>query len=229
MSSESACLPSGETLPGGQWPAGLAIALGSLLSVVFMAYHPTIQAADPAEFVEAMAQEARLDGIVHAALIVLMGILLYGFSCLATRLGTSIFTVRAGLVAYAMGTGAMVAAALIDGFLIPDFVRRYQGRPADALEIMRHMLTLCSLAIGVCARMGVIATSLAVMLWSLSLIRRPGVLRVVGTLGCIVGALPVAALLLGYLPMNKHGVLAFVLGQTAWSLALGVQMIRGRV
>ena len=48
----------------------------------------------------------------------------------------------------------------------------------------------------------------------------------VGLLGTLAGSVLIAALLLGYLPMNVHGMLAFVGVQACWTVAVGVMMVR---
>jgi hypothetical protein len=45
----------------------------------------------------------------------------------------------------------------------------------------------------------------------------------------VVGVIPIALLLMGRLPLNFHGVLAFVVSQAAWYLAIALQMILKRV
>jgi hypothetical protein len=52
---------------------------------------------------------------------------------------------------------------------------------------------------------------------------------VVGALGVIVGVSPVVLLLMGRLPLNFHGMLAFVVSQATWYLAIATQMILKRV
>jgi hypothetical protein len=45
----------------------------------------------------------------------------------------------------------------------------------------------------------------------------------------VLGFAPLVALAIGYLPMDIHGVLAFIVTQTVWSIAVGVLLIRGRI
>src|SRR5947208_2877070 len=120
MASETDSRADGDALPSGR-AAGVAIALASLLSVAFMATHPTVHAREPADFVAAVGRQA-------------------------------------------VGYGVVSAAA-----------------------------------------------------------------RAVGGLGCVAGGLPVVALLSGHLPMNVHGVLAFILAQTVWSLAVAAMLIANRI
>jgi hypothetical protein len=228
MASEPIALLQGEILPSSRLD-GVAIALGSLLLVAFMAIHPTIESRRATDFIAEVARKAVVNGVVHGSLIAVLGVLVCGFTGLASRLGLSLFVVRAGLVSYAMGAFAMIAAALISGFMVPEVVSRYQGRPVEELEMMRQLLALYRTTNGVCSRLGVMAMSLAIVFWSLPLMGRPGLLRAIGTLGCLAGAMPMIALLSGYLPMNVHGVGAFVLVQAVWSLAIAVQLIRNRI
>jgi hypothetical protein len=205
--------------------AGVAIALASILSVAVMAHHPTTHARGPADIAADITRQALVDQVVHGSLIALMAVLLYGFSCWASLLGLHFFTVRAGLIIYSLGIIVAVLAALIDGFIIPDVARHYQNRSISDLEAMQHLLTLCAIAIRVCARLWVIATSIAFILWSVALFRAHGLSCLVGAIGFMAGGLPIVALLSGYLPMSVHGVLAFVLAQTVWSLAVAALLL----
>src|SRR5438105_7176724 len=118
MASETDGRADGDPLPSGR-AAGVAIALASLLSVAFMATHPTVHAREPADFVAAVGRRAVVNGVVHGSLIALVAVLVCGLSCLASRLGMNSVWVRAGLVAYGLGAIAEVAAALVNGFIVP--------------------------------------------------------------------------------------------------------------
>ncbi len=221
-SFEDGSLPSGKA-------AGSALVAASLLSLAFVAHHPVVRHRGAAEFVEEMAQKAFADALVHGSLLVLMALLLYGLSCLAARLGLHRFCPRAGLIAYALGAFLVSIAAVIDGFVIHDLTSRFEGRPTADLESLRHLLTFCAVFIRACSRIWVVATSVAVALWSIELLRYPGLTRVVGALGCLAGAAPVVALLSGNLPMNVHGLLLFIGCQTIWNAAVAWLLFQRRV
>src|SRR5262245_5625841 len=118
MASEPTSRADAETVPSGR-PAGVALAVASLLTVAFMAHHPTVHAHGPAGFVEEVTRGALVNGVVHGSLIALVGVFVYGFTGLASRLGMNSALARAGLVAYGMGAIALVAAALANGFILP--------------------------------------------------------------------------------------------------------------
>src|SRR5438552_10362765 len=114
MASEPTRETEAEPLPSGR-SSGVALALGSILSVLMMAHHPTAHGHNPTEFVAEVTRHATLNEFVHGALIALMGVLVYGFTGLASRLGMHTFWARAGLIAYVMGAAAAVAAAVFNG------------------------------------------------------------------------------------------------------------------
>src|SRR5206468_1187565 len=144
----------------------------------------------------------------------LVAVLVCGFSGLASRLGPGSLLVRAGLVAYVLGASAGVAAALVNGFVVPGLAARYQDRPADQLESLRPLLALCHEVNQTCSRVDVLAASAAIVLWSVRLGRRPGRSLPLAVLGGVAGGVPAVALLSGNVPMDVHGFGGFVLAQT---------------
>jgi hypothetical protein len=110
----------------------------------------------------------------------------------------------------------MTAAALVNGFVVAEFVGRYQGRPEGEFQTARYVLAFAHAVNQVCSRAAVLALSAAAAAWSAVLVRRPGPPRRVGALGCVAGGLPAVALVAGRLPMNVHGMLALVVAQTVW-------------
>jgi hypothetical protein len=204
------------------------IALGSVLAPAFMMHHPSPRSHTMADFIEAVRQGALTNAVVHGALVTVIGLLVVGFSFLAERLGRDSFVARAGLVAYGVGAIALIAAALVSGFILPEFVSRYQGRPQEEVEVVRHVLGLCRAVNQVCSRVGVMGTAVAVLLWSMLLVRRTGLAFAVGVLGCVAGTGLAIGLLSGYLKMDVHGVLVFILAQSVWSMGVAVLLIRRR-
>ncbi|HQR06372.1 MAG TPA: hypothetical protein PLN21_06095 [Gemmatales bacterium] len=219
-----------------------------------MMYHPTIRAKGLPELVDEFARQQFVNSLVHGTLIGLMGLLVVGFSSLSSRMGWQHTLVRTAFISFCMGVMAMIAAALISGFIIPEFVEGYQARTAQqmktsdhghavavipaepssaaSLEQIKSMLQIMGLARSgnqVCSRMGVLASAISYLLWSLALLRYTGRVKWVGIFGTFAGLLLSAALLLGFLPMNVHGMLVYVGVQACWSVAVGWMMLTGRI
>jgi hypothetical protein len=207
-------------------PAGIVIALAAMVMIAFMAHHPLASPGDTEHFIQELGHHAAATAIVHGVLIGTLGCLLIGFTGLADRLGWSRLSVRAGLVAYAIGSAAMTAAALGDGFILPSFAAHYVDAPVTSLEAFRASAHLLSAALASAARLGVFCLSLAVFLWSLALVSHAKPCLASGALGLIAGVIPIVLLLTGRLPVDFYGMLAFVVAQACWYLVIGIQLIR---
>ena len=195
--------------------AGIVLVAATLLSILMMAHHPSASTHDPASLAADIASTATLSRVVHGVLIALIGFELYAFVVFAGRLPAGRSAARAGLVAYAIGAGAMIGAALISGFVVSSLGIYYAGvaDPAPFVDFARLSMT----GNQALAKLGVIATSAAIVLWAIALLRDS------------TGIAPAIALLAGWVRLDVHGMLVVVLGQAIWNLAAGAELIRGRI
>ena len=211
-------------VPGGT-AAGIAIASCALATIFVIAHHPTVSAHAPADAMEAMVRVATADRIVHGVLIAIMAVLLFGFTIFALRRGLHRWTSIAGLIAFAGGIAALVGAALVDGFLTPAIAERYAGAPPDAVKTAIQLLLVGALAIQILSKLGIVAMSAGVVLWSVDLLASPGILRTAGVIGVASGIVTVAVLAFaGHL--NPHSLGAVVTIQAVWYLAVAVLLLR---
>jgi hypothetical protein len=206
--------------------AGASLALASVLIVAFMAFHPRAHFHGRDDFVGAVADIALVNGVVHGALVALFAVLFYGYSVFADCLGSSRPWVRLGTITFVFGAMPIVAAAITSGFVVPEYVARYAGKPAGDVEVMQHVVRLAFTAVVVATRIGVVGMSLAIVFWAIAVF---GSRRTMGTVGLLAGGIPVVALAAGHLPMDMHGMMTFVLAQATWGLLVGVAMMRGRM
>lgn len=215
--------------PAANRVAGAVLVLASVASVFLMAHHPTVSGHGIADAMAETSAKARTAQVVHGGLIVTMGALMFGFLEVCSRLGLHLRSVRAALIAYFAGSGAMLGATLISGFLIPSVVARYEGQQGDALEPLRHLLILASLGNRTLANFGVAAMSAAILLWSLTIARRPHRSRVLSALGLLVSTTPPAALLASAMRLDVHGMSIVVAAQSLWNIAMGAQVLRRKL
>jgi hypothetical protein len=213
--------------PGGT-AAGIAIAVCALATIVAVAHHPTVSARAPAQAMSAMLRIATADRVVHGVLIAVLAALLYGFTVFSLRRGLHRDTSVAGLVAYAIGIVALIGAGLIDGFLFPALAERYAGAPADAAQAAVPVLVAGAAMVQILSKLGLVAMSAGVALWSADLVTTPGVLRTTGALGFVfgLGTIGVVAFA-GHL--NPHSLSAIVVVQAVWYVAVAALLVRGRV
>lgn len=197
--------------------AGVAIAAASLASIFLMLHHPRPSGAvDPESFGQATRHLHGLDP-VHASFIAIIGILVFGFMGFADQLGPRKPLVRAGLIAYLIGAFAMLNALMASTI---------SANPNFAVT-------------------AVIATSVAMLLWSVALMHRRGAPRLVGTFGLLTSAGPGVMLLvhgalgagvaagsgaiIAHMPLNVVGMTVVVVIQSIWNLVIATMLLRSRL
>lgn len=208
--------------------AGLLIGVGSLLLIVLMAAHPFVHVHDTPGVVAELARISVRNGIVHGGLLLVMSTVFVGFLGLCSQLGWTLQRVRAGAVFYALGLVCMIAAALVNGFVVPGLAAGYAGRPDAELQALKPILHFAVQANQTAAKAGSIALSIAIVAWSSVLWRRGVAARWIGILGLIVGVLALTGLLSGHLHLDVHGMGAFVFATSLWNACVAVWLMRAR-
>jgi hypothetical protein len=206
--------------------AGAILLLCAVLTIVAIAHHPVIAANSPNQVMTDVVRLGAMDRIVHGVLIVVVGALLYSFSVFSLRRGLHDGTVAAALVAYAIGSAGMIGAALIDGFFVPDFASRFADATPAAAAAATPLLLAGAVMIQILTKLGIIATSLAIVLWSIALFRSAFAVRIVAVAGCIAGLLPVILLTYSISTLTPHNLLGIIGAQALWYAAIGVLLIR---
>ena len=191
-----------------------------------MSHHPSVQSSDVGRIVAELERMSALTGTVHGALMVLMLVALYCLTQHCLQRGLRRPLVRAGLIAYATGTLAMLGAALVSGFLIVDVASHLAYSTPAEQHVSEQLLALCHTFNQTLATFGTVALSAGIALWSIDLLRSAGLARWIGVLGCVIGLLPTVGLASGLLHLNVHGMGAVVLLQTCWSIGMGVLIYR---
>ena len=209
--------------------AGVVMALASLLSVALMLHHPSVGSHSVSDVLGEIAEKSMTSRVVHGFLIALVGALIHTFVEFSRRLDLHRAPVRAALIAYAIGSCAMIGAALISGFLIPDLAAQFVHARPDDLGGVGPLLILCGLGNRTLANFAVIAMSVGILLWSWATIRSNRDNAWIGAIGLVAGAAPAVALLLGLYRLDVVGMTSVVVCQTLWNLAVASAMIRGKV
>ncbi len=212
-----------------QRPFGIVLLSAAAIMVVFMAMHPTSHSHDLPGLIDDLEKGAAFNGLVHGVLIFALGGVLLGLVGFAQALGSGRVTVLAGTIAFGLGWVWLSAAAIVNGFIVPSLIPADRPDPQALGEKLRPLLALCQQTNGALSRAGVVAASVALLLWGVSLIHLKRGHVGVAVTGVVCGAAPLALLASGHLPMNIHGMGGFVLAQGVWCVVVGVQMVRGRV
>lgn len=205
---------------------GIILLAASLLEVLAILHHPSVQTSNTGQAVEEIVQFSTLSAIVHGALITLMLLIAYGFVDFAARRGLHRPLIRAGAIAYGCGVIAMIGAALVSGFLITKLAILMPHATSVDLQINQQILLMCGVLNQTCANFAVVAMSAGILCWSLDLCSDAGLHRAIGVFGCLVGFIPGLTLMLGKIHLDVHGMSGVVAVQAGWNIAVAVLMIR---
>ena len=212
--------------PGSPRTAGVILIGATLLEVLAMAHHPSASTPDIAEAVRQVARLGQLSGWVHGGVLATMLCIAYGLLEFVRRRGWSRPWMRAGAIAYGTGVLAMIGAALVSGFVLPDLVASTPHASAADLAINAQLLVLCRVLNQSCANFATIVTCAGILCWSIDLARERGGLRLLSLLGLLVGILPAVALISGWLRLNVHGMSEVVWLWALWNFGVALALMR---
>src|SRR4051812_20441625 len=205
---------------------GWILLIGPILATGFAFVHPQLNSHDLTSVMSELAAGATFNGWVHGALIALYLCIATGFVGLSRRLGFERPAATAGLVFYSAGTLAMMGAAVINGFALGIFAGRYPDFGPDKAAALASSINMAGSIAAVWAGIGAVATSAAILAWSWLLVTRAGGLRIIGGAGLALGLATIAMLVSGTLILNVHGFILLVVSQAAWSIAIGLALVR---
>lgn len=190
---------------------GAALLIAAAGTVAGMAHHP---AGTGAGFI---------GPAVHGALLLFLVLTAYGFASFAAARGAGRPPILAGLVCYAVAMSGHIAAATINGFIVPALAARNpKGIAPDILGLTWH-------ANQALATLGVVAASGAILLWSFDFLSRPGrETRILGGSGLIAGLGVPVLLATDAIDMNLTGAFIAYALHAGWGAAVGFHLIRGR-
>jgi hypothetical protein len=186
---------------------GGALIVAALGTVLAMAHHPNGM------------HGGGLGGLIHGAMIALLGVLSFGFARFAQRRGIERPLILAGGIAYAVTLFAHVGAATINGFVVPALA---SGEPPVSHDLFR----LAWHSNQALAKLGVVATGIAYLAWGADL-ARDGRARLIGLAGIIAGVVPAALLAAGVIAMDVTGAFIAYAAHALWAVLLGATMWRG--
>ncbi len=208
--------------------AGALLIGGSILEIAAMAHHPSVHAHDIAAVLVQLQALSAVSAWVHGVLIALVLTVFFALTEFAWQRGITRPAIRAGLIAYAAGVVAMMGAALVDGFVTSRVATLSTGVSATDLQVTAQLLRLCVLFNQALAHLGAVAMSVGIAAWSLDLVRGAGAERALGVFGVVIGLGCVAALIAGVLQLDVHGMMLVLVLQAAWTMGLGVLLLRSR-
>jgi hypothetical protein len=182
---------------------GWAMIAGAVMGLVTMGFHPT------------SVERAALVVAVHALAIAGAPVAFYGGWVLARRLSAGGALAELALAFYGVSAVATMLAATASGLLMP--VLAAQAAPESVIDY-NHGLNQAF------AKVLVAASSVAIAIWSMEIVRTGLMRRAAGMLGCVIAPLTLLALFSGRLTLDVHGFGAVVLLQAVWLIMVGAEL-----
>lgn len=199
---------------------GIALIAGSLAGIITMGLHPTVRDLSAPD---KLAPMALLLISVHALAVASLPVLFLGALALSRRLASPDRLAIAALVVYGLALTAVLVAAVVDGFVVPNLAREIMSAAPPASEGWRIALYYNGFLNQAFARVFFVASSISIVLWSASILRTRALASGVAIYGLLVGPAVVIAVVSG-LRLDPHGAGSLILGQSLWFIVVGIML-----
>lgn len=203
--------------------SGILLIAGALTGVLALSLHPT--AHDMLGGADAAGQ-ARLGVVVHAVAIAGIPLTFAGLLGLTRRLGWS-EPATAALIAYGFGAVAGMGAAVASGFVATPLTQEMLASPGAMRDLLHAQLGFAGLLNQGFAKVHLVATATAIVLWSTAILRGTTMPRAAGVAGVVIGALVLLGFFAGHLRLDVHGFGIVMLVEGAWLVWIGILLWRG--
>ncbi|MES2297461.1 MAG: hypothetical protein V4582_10480 [Pseudomonadota bacterium] len=209
--------------------AGIAIIVSAIVSIVAVAMDATPTGKDARSVMQSMIALQQSHQLVHVIAMLCLGGLMFGHTVLSQRLGLRRAPVTAALTAYGLGTVLMFMATILDGFISTDIAASFVGKSPEAVQAGYWMIqAIGGIALVDIAKVSWVLQSVAVLCWSVALLRQAGLQRAVGVIGLAAGALPAITVCVVGSNMTDNVVVGILLLQAVWNLAAATVLLRDR-
>jgi hypothetical protein len=202
--------------------SGIALIAGSLAGIITMALHPTGHDLTPAQFESVATMLIAVHGLALASLPVSF----LGAWGMTRRIATADRIAVSALVMYAMALVAVMNAAVADGLVAPAVLHQMIAAPPSSKEMWQLIFNYNFRQNQGFAQLYVAASSVAIGLWSISIVRSRALSRGLAIYGCVLTVITLLALFSGHLKLTTHGMGAVIVGQAIWFITIGLWLYR---
>ncbi len=200
--------------------AGIALIAGALVPLLIIGLHPTAHdlASDGAA-----RHQALVNRLVHSVMLAAQPVLFLGLLGLSRQLGWSPLP-TAALVVYGFGIAAVLSAAVVSGFVAPGVIERMASAESGAEPTYQALLVYSGLLNQGFAKVYVVSSGVAFMLWSAAIWATGRLSRAAAVLGLAAGTALALGVVSGHLRLNVHGIIVVTLLQALWLVVVGGQL-----
>lgn len=204
---------------------GIALIVACLGAIVTVIFHPTGQdlLGQPDEIAR---RNEMITVATHSVALFSLPLFFFGFLGFSRRLGLDHPSVQAAIVFYGFALIAATCAVVINGIVAPIITRQIITADENTRQVLRLILMNNTLLNQAFDKVFIAAASLAIILWSVCLIRAGSFAKIIAILGCMLGLVSLLGIFSGRMRMNVHGFGLLMFGQIAWTILVAVYLLR---
>jgi hypothetical protein len=199
--------------------SAIALIAGSVGMIITMISHPGGKIS-PAE----VDHVARMLILVHSLALASIPVIFLGAWGMTRRIGGADRLAWAGLVLYGLASIAVLNAAVCDGLLAPVLMRKIVAATSETRDMWQTLMSFDFQMNQAFARVYAVGSSMALLLWSVSVLRYRALGRGVAIYGVVLGVATAAAICSGFLTPDRHGFGMLIFGQAIWFLVVAAEM-----
>lgn len=211
-------------VPDDDRVGGWALILGSLMTLVTMALHPT-----GADLLRDYDTFAPRNILAHGLAIAAVPLSVFGWLALGRRLRAAGARTEAelGIVTFALAAVAVLTAGVASGLVAPMIAERILGAEAEDAAVLRMLFRYNGMVNQGFATVFVAASAAAMTIWSAGALRAGGLPRALAAFGLLVGLVLLGITVAGRLRLDVHHFGMIIGAQAAWTVGVGVVLSRG--
>jgi hypothetical protein len=198
--------------------SAILLVAGALAGVVVMALHPTAHGLLSPENGPRLT---RLNTFVHGLALAAVPALFFALLGLTRRLGATDLSIAA-LVVWGFGGVAVTSAAVASGFVAPGAIARIVAE--NGSRVPQAFLVYTGLWNQGFAKVYLVASCAAILLWSAAILRGSRVPGGAGIAGIVLAGAVLAAFFAGHLGLDVHGFGVMTLAQSIWLVWIGIAL-----
>jgi len=200
--------------------SGIALITGSILSIIAMTLHPS------GGSFEYLLKISNIIIASHSFALLSVPAILFGFWGLTRRLAPAEILATGGFITICIGMFAVTCAAAINGLAMPFFVNQYRDATAEKISLLKPVMRYSWALNHAFDYVFIGAACVAVLLWSVAIIKTKVFPKWVGYLGIATAISAVAAIIAGFVFVDLTGFRVFIAGFVLWVVITGVFLKR---
>ena len=202
--------------------AGLSLIIGSLLMIATMVLHPV-----GGDF-NKLLKIVTIGIVSHSLAILSVPFVAYGFFGLAMKLKSRPFLSYAAFSIMFFGLVAVMIAAAINGLILTDFVKSYEGASEETIAALKPIFVFMFSFNHAFDYIFMSAICLSMTMWSIAIIKTQALASWIGYFGILVSTVGIILFVSGFELLHLAGFRVFVFSNVAWIITVGYYLFRGK-